>query len=188
MVGKRWSLSRQDKKCMRCFVDENSDRDNENFLKIVDVWHSTTDVNEKLVEPAGRTKRRLDKLEEFELVHKRQENHGKLINNLWYPTHEGVYYILSILENNKKRKEFIEKNKEKSHLVLLLKHQVSAIRINSFAKDIKKCFEKQEYHKIMTIIESFIQKIEKRYVDWPELVPNSKSQIYNPKTGEDELF
>lgn len=40
----------------------------------------------------------------------------------------------------------------------------------------------------MTVIKSFIQKIEKRYVDWPELVPNSKSQIYNPKTGEDELF
>lgn len=180
----------QDKLCLQSFFDRKEYKENRKlFFKLRNRWLSTNEIKIELHEYANRTKRRLEKLKELELVHKKTDKRGKRVDNCWYLTHSGMYYILSTFEDNKKKKKFIYTNRAKSHLVLLLKNTITTKKLELFVDDIKKCVKKQQYEKIMDVVRSFIQGIEERYVDWTfELEPNSSTKIHNPLTGKSEIY
>lgn len=100
-----------------------------------------------------------------------------------------MYFILSTFQNNDERRKFIETNREKSHLALILKNKVTDKQLDFFVKDIRKCVKKQQHSEIMNVVRSFLQNIETRYIDWTlELEPNQRLEYVNANTGEIELY
>lgn len=175
---------------MKCFFDSKEfNGENAEFFKVLERPLSTNKIKTELHEYANRTKRRLGRLERSGFIRRKEKRSTTRTDSFWYPRHATMYFILSMLQNNDERRKFIETNKEKSHLFLILKNKVTDKQLDFFVKDIRTCVRKQQYSEIMKVVRSFLQNIETRYVDWTlELEPNQRLEYMNTDTNEIELY
>jgi len=191
MVLNSDKINKGDLKVLKSFF--SNVEDDTKFLELVEKWRSTDWINDNnnISEFANRTKARLEKLRDLGLVQKKESSHNSLTYFLWYPTTIGLYVMLTSIDSKSQRKKFIYANREIAHFGLILKYfQSSGIkRVEILIEEIKDCIKKMKYKKIIEVIKEFFDEIELSHIDWnSEILPESRMQKYNDKTGTNEIF
>ena len=176
----RLNLTGQDKKALevfftnRTFIKLDSD-----YMKLTDVWKSTTEISNELNESWKRTVQRLEKLSGFGFVDSISVEYHDRIDRYWAINREAVYYILSTLDggrlvsflrsNNDVVREFLDIDK------LVLKRDVQVRYLKSQIINIVKNYQ-------YFLLKSFIDKwrednITSRNWMWKFMHPNIKKSL-----------
>lgn len=191
MPGKRNTLSKPDQQCLKCFFTERDySSDKQEFFKLNERRKSTAEIRQDVNEFVNRLKPRLERLKQFGFLSKKEDQCESRCDTYWYPTIIGLYYILTIFDDNKKRRKFLKTNNEIGHLGLIIRNNVSDIQLQILIDDMKHYIERYQYEKIMDVIKDFFDDIEKHIaIPWElELEPNTRSYRTNSVTGKREII
>jgi len=141
-------LTARDKKVLKAFFSEG--------LRYIERPLSTNEIAEKLNEGGKRSKLRLNKLKEFDLLKVTTIHRGKRYDHYWHITEEGILCVLTMFRQNKIR-EFIRAN---SQLSLLSNMEMSLSKndwneIMLMIKEIRDCVNTCNYRKISRVIKDW---------------------------------
>jgi len=159
MVGHRCNIEEKDTEALKTFfTNKDFDDMSSNFLKLKNRWISTNEVNTELREPYSRTKNRLLRLKQFGFIHHHICKKGTLEYSYWYITHQGLFYILSTLNEKIEITKFVMCNRDSVHdfdyIFDLIKDQEMA-SITNLRKQISKLVSTYQYYSIYDVIKGW---------------------------------
>lgn len=161
MVGSRSYIEEKDIEAVKLFFTNIVFDDfSPDFMKLKNSWISTTALNSELKEPFSRTKKRLKRLKEFNLLNRHDVKKGTLRHNYWCVTHQGLFYILSLLTEKIEIRKFIVCNRKNIHdldYVYDLMKSDGLEQINDLTKQVTELISTYQYHSINNLIKQWFK-------------------------------
>jgi len=161
MVGSRSNLEEKDIEALKLFFTNiGFDDFSPDFMKLKNSWISTSELNSQLKEPFPRTKKRLMRLKGFGFLEHHDRKKGELRYNYWCVTHQGLFYILSLLTEKIEIGKFIVCNKKFVHdldYVYDLMKSDGLEQINDLTRQITKLISTYQYHQIGNLIREWFK-------------------------------
>jgi len=111
MPGMRLNFSPSDEKLLKLFFTNRTSK-NSTYFQLYGSWRSTEELTKEFPENRPRVKKQLMKLTSFGLIDHVEVPYGKRIDHYWYPTHEGVYVLLSTIKYFEDIRRFLASNEK----------------------------------------------------------------------------